>query len=65
MRQMASIVYHVAASNIDQNLLLRIMMSFSCFFTRNPYYLAILSDNISMISYVFIEPVLADSMFNT
>ena len=41
------------------------MMSFSCFFTRNPYYLAILSDNISMISYVFIEPVLADSMFNT
>ena len=28
MRQMESIVYHVAASNIDQDLLLRIMTFF-------------------------------------
>ena len=35
MRQMESIVYHVAASNIDQNLLLRIM---TCFMNGEDYY---------------------------
>lgn len=34
MRQMESIVYHVAASNIDQNLLLRIM---TCFMNGEDY----------------------------
>ena len=34
MRQMESIVYHVAASNIDQGLLLRIM---SCFMNGEDY----------------------------
>ena len=47
------------------NTFILYFQSFSCFFTRDPYYLAILSDIISMISDVFIEPVLADSMFNS
>ena len=34
MRQMESIVYHVAASNIDQDLLLRIM---TCFMNGEDY----------------------------
>ena len=34
MRQMESIVYHVAASYIDQNLLLRIM---TCFMNGEDY----------------------------
>ena len=46
-------------------LLFFISSRLAVFFTRYPFYLAILSDNISMISYVFIEPVLADSMFNS